>query len=61
MDKPLPEDEEEDNDDEEEEEDLDWYEKAKLLLEHVNELSKEMCLYPGTLLSIDKMMKLFKG
>ena len=63
LDTPPAEEEQDDSndDEEEEEEDTDWYAKAKRMLDHVNALSKEMCLYPGTALSIDEMMKLFKG
>ena len=38
-----------------------WYKKAALILDHVNEFSKTVCVYPGFNLSIDEMMKLFKG
>ena len=38
-----------------------WYEKAELLLDFVNDISKKMCKFPGTCVAIDEMMKLFKG
>ena len=38
-----------------------WYEKAKPLLDHVNQQSKKHCLYPGFCISIDEQMKKFKG
>ena len=38
-----------------------WYKKAEKILNHVNSVSKELCTYPGFCLSIDEMMKLFKG
>ena len=43
------------------EEDPDWYKRVKLLLEHVMEVSKEICLSPHNRLSIDEMMARFKG
>ena len=38
-----------------------WYYKAKFMLDWVNKLSRLYCLHPGFALSIDEMMKLFKG
>ena len=56
----------EDNEDEEEPEartvDEDaWYAKVKPLIDKVLEISRRLCKYPGTKLSIDEMMNLFKG
>ena len=38
-----------------------WSKKASLILDHVNEFSKTVYVYPGFNLSIDKMMKLLKA
>ena len=38
-----------------------WYAKAKLFLDHVNDFSRTVCEHPGFNLSLDEMMKLFKG
>ena len=38
-----------------------WYKKASLILNHVNKFSKTVCIYPGFNLSIDEIIKLFKG
>ena len=38
-----------------------WYQKVKVFLDHVNEISQKCCKHPGFALSIDEMMKLFKG
>ena len=42
-------------------EDTRWYAKADLFLSHVRRVSQRICIRPGTILSIDEMMKLFKG
>jgi hypothetical protein len=47
--------------DEEREVDDRWYAKAAPIIEHFLEITKKVCVYPGTKLSIDEMMKLFKG
>ena len=38
-----------------------WYQRAKLFLDRVNKFSRTYCKHPGFALSIDEMMKLFKG
>ena len=38
-----------------------WYQRAKLFLDRVNKFSRSYCRHPGFCLSIDEMMKLFKG
>ena len=38
-----------------------WYYKAKFMLDWVNKFLCLYCLHPGFALSIDEMMKLFKG
>lgn len=38
-----------------------WYSKVKPLLDHVNQLSKRLCRHPGFALSVDEMMRKFKG
>ena len=38
-----------------------WYQRAKLFLDQVNKFSRTYCKHPGFALSIDEMMKLFKG
>ena len=38
-----------------------WYQRAKLFLNQVNKFSRTYCKHPGFALSIDEMMKLFKG
>ena len=38
-----------------------WYAKAKLFLDHVNTFRRTVCDHPRFNLSLDKMMKLFKG
>ena len=38
-----------------------WYQKVKKFLDHINKISKKCCTHPGFALSINKMMKLFKG
>ena len=50
---------EEDDDDEAEQEK--WYYKAKFMLDWVNKFSQTHCVHPGFTISIDEMMKLFKG
>ena len=50
---------EEDDDDEAEQEK--WYWKAKFMLDWVNRFSQTHCVHPGFAISIDEMMKLFKG
>lgn len=41
--------------------DEEWHHKAELLINRVNEVSRHLCVRPGFALSIDEMMKLFKG
>jgi Transposase IS4 len=58
--------EEEEDDDDDEEEDADpavqrWFHKVEVLLRHVNVTSKRICRHPGSFLSIDEMMKKYKG
>jgi hypothetical protein len=64
------EDDEEEDEEEEREDDIprqlppeteEWYEKARLLLDHIMAVSRRICKKPGSRLSIDEMMKLFKG
>ena len=38
-----------------------WYAKAKFMLDWVNKFSRTHCVHPGFAISIDEMMKLFKG
>lgn len=38
-----------------------WYQKARLIADHVSAVSRRLCVRPGSRLSIDEMMKLFKG
>lgn len=38
-----------------------WYKPIEGFIDHVNETSKKLCHHPGWTLSIDEMMKLFKG
>lgn len=47
--------------DEEQECDQRWYKKVALFIDHVNSMSAHICIRPGSRLSIDEMMKLFKG
>jgi hypothetical protein len=47
--------------DEEREVDDRWYAKAAPIIEQFLEVTKRLCVRPGTTLSIDEMMKLFKG
>ena len=49
----------EDDDDKAEQEK--WYYKAKFMLDWVNRFSQTHCIHPGFDISIDEMMKLFKG
>lgn len=59
----VEEDSSEPSDDPEEEVQADtrWYKKAALFLDHVSAMSKRICKFPGSRLSIDEMMKRFKG
>jgi hypothetical protein len=38
-----------------------WYQPIKAFVEHVNKISKRLCINPGWTLSLDEMMKKFKG
>ena len=38
-----------------------WYAKVKIFLNNVNNFSRTVCEHPGFNLSLDEMMKLFKG
>jgi hypothetical protein len=38
-----------------------WYAKAAPLIDHVNKISRTLCKHPGFAVSIDEMMKKFKG
>jgi hypothetical protein len=38
-----------------------WFHKVREFMDHVNNVSKKCCKDPGFALSIDKMMKRFKG
>lgn len=38
-----------------------WFAKAAPLVEHVNTVLQRICWHPGFALSIDEMMRLFKG
>ena len=38
-----------------------WYYKAKFMLDWVNKFSRTHCIHPGFAISIDEMMKIFKG
>ena len=38
-----------------------WYQRAKLFLDQVNKFIRMYCKHPGFALSIDEIMKLFKG
>ena len=38
-----------------------WFSKAAPIIELVNEVSCHLCKHPGSYLSIDEIMKLFKG
>ena len=40
---------------------LNWFMKSKCSIDHVNEFSRKYCVHPGFAVSIDEMMKLFKG
>jgi Transposase IS4 len=57
--------EEEEEEGEEEEEEPPavqrWFHKVEGFLKHVNVTSKRICRHPGSFLSIDEMMKRFKG
>jgi len=58
----VEEEEEEMIDEDDEAADLpEWLSKVKLLVNHTNSVSKLHCKHPGVYLSIDEMMKLFKG
>ena len=50
---------EEDDDDKAKQEK--WYYKEKFILDWVNKFSRTHCVRPGFAISIDEMMKLFKG
>ena len=52
---------EDSEEDVEQEVDSRWYKKAALFLEHVSAVSARICKFPGSRLSIDEMMKRFKG
>ena len=54
--------EEQDEDEEQDrQKEYKWYHKAAPLVEHVNQTSKRICIRPSSRLSIDEMMKKFKG
>ena len=61
------EEEEEDKEEEEEEptartvDEASWYNKVAPLMDKVLQVSRALCKHPGTKLSINEMMKLFKG
>jgi len=55
------EEEDEDEEDEEVEHDTRWYAKVSTFYDHVVRVSKKICTRPGSKLSLDEMMKLFKG
>lgn len=55
------EEQEEENEEGTHREDDVWYLKAKMLVDHVNSISKRLCERPGFCCSIDEMMKMFKG
>ena len=38
-----------------------WYEKTRLFVDHVASVSKQICVRPGSRLSLDEQMKRFKG
>ena len=38
-----------------------WYYKTKFMMDQVNKISRRHCVHPGFAISIDKIMKLFKG
>jgi hypothetical protein len=38
-----------------------WYGKVGILIDHVNKVSQLLCKHPGSVCSIDEMMKRFKG
>ncbi|KAG7340642.1 transposase IS4 [Nitzschia inconspicua] len=38
-----------------------WYHKIQGFVDHINAVSKRLCKNPGSVLSIDEMMKRFKG
>jgi hypothetical protein len=38
-----------------------WFHKVECVINHVNKVSQALCRHPGATLSIDEMMKLFKG
>ena len=40
---------------------LNWFIKSKFFIDHVNKISSRYCVHPSFAVSIDKMMKLFKG
>jgi hypothetical protein len=43
------------------ENDTRWYSKVGKFLDFIGEVSRKLCLRPGSVVSIDEMMKLFKG
>ena len=43
------------------EERLNWFIKSKFFIDRVNKFSREYCVHPGFVVSIEEMMKLFKG
>ena len=38
-----------------------WYGKAEMLINQINKLSKKLYCWPRYAVSIDEMMKVFKG
>ena len=38
-----------------------WYKKATYIVNHVNRISKKLCVWPSFALAIDEMLKKFKG
>ena len=50
----------EENEDDEVEQEK-WYYRANFMLDWVNKFSRSYCVHPGFAISIDEMMKLFKG
>ena len=53
--------EEEEDDDTEVRSDVPWYSKAAPMIDQCVTISKRICVTPGSRLSIDEMMKRFKG
>jgi hypothetical protein len=47
--------------DDDDDDDESWYKKASFMIDWTNKFSRMYCVHPGFAISIDEMMKLFKG